>query len=300
MSRPDSRPRCPHCHRALRTCICSLAQAVAHQAEVLILMHPMELHEAKGTGHLLHLCLPHSRVMVGEEFDAAELEAALHGSWASWADTDGAPRHSLLLYPDTAEQDAALGLAAASPYPCPGRSRQSAFGWWSSTAPGAKAARCSISILHCKPCRACPSKMWRTPATPSARPICQGSSPASRQRPRPWHSCTTGPQMGQPIQHYMKSSSSLWRSKCSCANTIRRPKGAPDVQPSNGFSTQRLLTTCSGTSAGLAGSVTTRAGPLRSLLPRLRSAAPSSALRLSRVFFCTAIAPNRASAKAMA
>lgn len=119
MSRPDSRPRCPHCHRALRTCICSLAQAVAHQAEVLILMHPMELHEAKGTGHLLHLCLPHSRVMVGEEFDAAELEAALHGSWASWADTDGAPRHSLLLYPDTAEQDAALGLAAASPLPLP-------------------------------------------------------------------------------------------------------------------------------------------------------------------------------------
>ena len=119
MSRPDSRPRCPHCHRALRTCICSLAQAVAHQAEVLILMHPMEVHEAKGTGHLLHLCLPHSRVMVGEEFDAAELEAALHGSWTSWADTDGAPRHSLLLYPDTAEQDAALELASASPLPLP-------------------------------------------------------------------------------------------------------------------------------------------------------------------------------------
>ena len=34
MSRPDSRPRCPHCHRALRTCICSLAQAVAHQQAV--------------------------------------------------------------------------------------------------------------------------------------------------------------------------------------------------------------------------------------------------------------------------
>jgi DTW domain-containing protein YfiP len=119
MSRPDPRPRCPHCHRALRTCVCALAQAVAHQVEVLILMHPMEVHEAKGTGHLLHLCLPHSRVMVGEEFDAAELEAALHGRWTSWADTDGAPRHSLLLYPDTAEQDAALGLAAASPLPLP-------------------------------------------------------------------------------------------------------------------------------------------------------------------------------------
>ena len=123
MSRPDPRPRCPHCHRALRTCVCALAQAVAHQVEVLILMHPMEVHEAKGTGHLLHLCLPHSRVMVGEEFDSAELEAALHGRWASRADADAdadsAPRHSLLLYPDTAEQDAALGLAAASPLPLP-------------------------------------------------------------------------------------------------------------------------------------------------------------------------------------
>lgn len=119
MSKPEPRPRCPRCHRALRTCVCALARPVAHQVEVLILMHPMEVHEAKGTGHLLHLCLPRSRVMVGEEFDIAELEAALHGSWASWADTDSAPRHSLLLYPDTAEQDAALGLAAASPLPLP-------------------------------------------------------------------------------------------------------------------------------------------------------------------------------------
>lgn len=119
MSKPEPRPRCPSCHRALRTCVCALARPVAHQVEVLILMHPMEVHEAKGTGHLLHLCLPCSRVMVGEEFDAAELEAALHGRWTSWADIDGAPRHSLLLYPDTAEQDAALGLAAACPLPLP-------------------------------------------------------------------------------------------------------------------------------------------------------------------------------------
>ncbi|NIF83632.1 DTW domain-containing protein [Comamonas sp. Tr-654] len=128
MSKPEPRPRCPRCHRALRTCVCTLARPVAHQVEVLILMHPMEVHEAKGTGHLLHLCLPRSRVMVGEEFDAAELEAALHGRWASrantantadTADTDSAPRHNLLLYPDTASQDATLGLAAASPLPLP-------------------------------------------------------------------------------------------------------------------------------------------------------------------------------------
>lgn len=114
MSKSDPRPRCLNCHRALRTCICALARRVEHEVEVLILMHPMELHEAKGTGHLLQLCLPHSRVMVGEQFDAAELQQALHGSW------DGQPaRHSLLLYPDTSEQDAALGLAQASALPLP-------------------------------------------------------------------------------------------------------------------------------------------------------------------------------------
>lgn len=114
MRKTDQRPRCPNCHRALRTCICALARPVEHQVEVLILMHPMEVHEAKGTGHLLHLCLPHSQVLVGEQFDAQALQQALQGSW------DGqAPRQSLLLYPDTHEQDATLGLAAASALPQP-------------------------------------------------------------------------------------------------------------------------------------------------------------------------------------
>ncbi|MPS96001.1 tRNA-uridine aminocarboxypropyltransferase [Comamonas sp.] len=119
MSKSEPRPRCPRCHRALRTCVCALARPIAHRVEVLILMHPMEVHEAKGTGHLLHLCLPHSRVLVGEEFDAVALEAALHGRWGSRADIDSAPHHSLLLYPNTAGQDAALGLAAAGPLPLP-------------------------------------------------------------------------------------------------------------------------------------------------------------------------------------
>lgn len=114
MSKNHPRPRCPDCLRALSTCICSLAQVIEHQVEVLILMHPLEEREAKGTGHLLHLCLPHSRILVGESFDTAPLEQALHGSWAHQA-----PRHSLLLYPDTAAQDAALGLALPAPLPQP-------------------------------------------------------------------------------------------------------------------------------------------------------------------------------------
>ena len=73
----------------MRSCICALAQTVPHQVELLILMHPQEVNEAKGTGHLLHLCLPHSRLLVGEAFDADTLNAALHNAWD---DEAGKPR----------------------------------------------------------------------------------------------------------------------------------------------------------------------------------------------------------------
>lgn len=112
-----SRERCPHCHRASTTCICALVQTIPHKAEVLILMHPMEVHEAKGTGHLLHLCLPRSRLLVGEQWPAETLNTWLDDDWAR----PGQPgqRHSLLLYPDTEAQDACLGLQAPAPLPQP-------------------------------------------------------------------------------------------------------------------------------------------------------------------------------------
>ena len=80
-------------------------------------MHPMELHEAKGTGHLLHLCLPHSQLLVGEQWPAQALHALLHEDWAQLGQPS--QRHSLLLYPETQAQDAALGLQAAAPLPQP-------------------------------------------------------------------------------------------------------------------------------------------------------------------------------------
>ncbi|MDR2297734.1 MAG: DTW domain-containing protein [Comamonas sp.] len=112
-----SRERCPHCHRASTTCICALVQTIPHKAEVLILMHPMEVHEAKGTGHLLHLCLPRSQLLMGEQWPSETLNAWLDDDWAQ----PGQPsqRHSLLLYPDTDAQDASLSLQAAAPLPQP-------------------------------------------------------------------------------------------------------------------------------------------------------------------------------------
>ena len=90
-----ARPRCPACLRALRGCICALARPVEPGVEVLILQHPLEVLEAKGTARLLHLCLPGSRLLVGEGFEPETLRQALFGSWKPGSP----PCQPVLLYP---------------------------------------------------------------------------------------------------------------------------------------------------------------------------------------------------------
>lgn len=79
----------------MRTCICRCVQQVNTQTEILILQHPLEVSQAKGTGRLLHLNLPASRIIIGETFDQSSLHALLHTS------IDGSQRQPVLLYPDT-------------------------------------------------------------------------------------------------------------------------------------------------------------------------------------------------------
>ena len=67
---------------------------------MLILQHPLEEHEAKNSARLLHLSLPHSRVVVGEAFDDAALRALM-----------AEPRYTVLLYPPTKH----AGHAAPAP-----------------------------------------------------------------------------------------------------------------------------------------------------------------------------------------
>ena len=86
---------------------------MAHRTEVLILQHPLEVHQAKGTARLLHLCLPHSRMVTGERFDPGTLQQWLAAPFGTTTPPEP-PRHALLLYPE-APQDAALGLAAPPP-----------------------------------------------------------------------------------------------------------------------------------------------------------------------------------------
>ena len=87
---PRARPHCPTCLRPLRGCICPWVTPVQHTVEVLILQHPQEVQQAKGSARLLHLCLPHSHMVAGEVFDEAALRTLLAG-----------PRQPVLLYPDT-------------------------------------------------------------------------------------------------------------------------------------------------------------------------------------------------------
>jgi DTW domain-containing protein YfiP len=71
----STRAMCATCLRAQSTCICALVVPTLHATDVLILQHPLEVHHAKNTARLLHLCLPGSRMVVGETFDDMQLQS---------------------------------------------------------------------------------------------------------------------------------------------------------------------------------------------------------------------------------
>jgi DTW domain-containing protein YfiP len=74
------RPICPCCLRPSPTCFCDLVRPVDNATELLILQHPLEEQQAKGTARLLHLSLARSRLLVGELFEPALLAPLLEGA----------------------------------------------------------------------------------------------------------------------------------------------------------------------------------------------------------------------------
>ncbi|MFZ2309385.1 MAG: tRNA-uridine aminocarboxypropyltransferase [Rhodoferax sp.] len=91
---------CATCLRPQATCICGFITPTPPACEVLILQHPLEEHHAKNSARLLHLSLRGSRLVIGEAFDDAALQALMPG-----------PRYTVLLYPPTAFE----GHAAPAP-----------------------------------------------------------------------------------------------------------------------------------------------------------------------------------------
>lgn len=90
---------CPQCQRAQPACICRWITPVASAVDVLILQHPLEVANAKGSARLLHLCMGGSTMVTGEAFAEAVLKQLL---WRGG-------RTPVLLYPDTPD-DKALGM----------------------------------------------------------------------------------------------------------------------------------------------------------------------------------------------
>ena len=105
----EQRLRCDRCWRPQSACICQWVTPLDHQVEVLVLQHPLEVSNAKGSARLLCLSLAHSQLVTGEVFESAELQALLraprgHNGVGCQAKTP------VLLYPPT-PHDTALALA---------------------------------------------------------------------------------------------------------------------------------------------------------------------------------------------
>ena len=98
---PSRRATCAVCLRPESACICRWIAPVDAAVELLILQHPLEVSNAKGSARLLHLSLRGSTLVIGEAFDPAALSALL---------AEGG-RTPLLLYPATP------GAAATTPDP---------------------------------------------------------------------------------------------------------------------------------------------------------------------------------------
>lgn len=91
---------CAACLRPCATCICKFAAPVASAVDVLILQHPLEVSNAKGSARLLHLCLQGSTMVTGEAIQVPVLHALLYAG----------NRRPVLLYPELAGERS-LGIA---------------------------------------------------------------------------------------------------------------------------------------------------------------------------------------------
>ncbi len=73
-----SRAYCLQCERPEKSCICHLITPIDNDIHVVVLQHPLEVKQSKGSVTLLHQSLKHSQVIVGEDFaNNIEVQALL-------------------------------------------------------------------------------------------------------------------------------------------------------------------------------------------------------------------------------
>jgi len=67
-----SRLLCPKCHRPLKTCICRFITHISNDIPVIILQHPNEVTQSKGSLTLLANSLSQCTVIIDEDFSQNE------------------------------------------------------------------------------------------------------------------------------------------------------------------------------------------------------------------------------------
>lgn len=82
------RPICARCHRPQPACLCAWTRPTDNRVPVLLLQHPLEAKQAKGSARLLRLSLQRCQLEAGEVFDPDTLAAWLGAG-------------AVLLYPGT-------------------------------------------------------------------------------------------------------------------------------------------------------------------------------------------------------
>ena len=92
-----ARNLCSQCKRPTKACICAFICEISNKVSVLVLQHPSEVKQSKGTVAILQRSLNFCRVLVGEDFsDNIELNEMLE------------QYQGLLLYPSEEAQDLSL------------------------------------------------------------------------------------------------------------------------------------------------------------------------------------------------
>jgi DTW domain-containing protein YfiP len=105
-----ARPTCAQCLRPPSACLCRWICPVDNEVELLVLQHPLEQPQAKGTLRLLHMSLARCQVLTGEQWAGSD-EAVLRGALTAPLAASGAAPMTVLLYPATADRPAVWNAA---------------------------------------------------------------------------------------------------------------------------------------------------------------------------------------------